>query len=40
MQGKPKVHLEKITLDTIEEIQLSLSHCKDYAVAMAIVTVK
>lgn len=40
MEGKPKVHLEKIALDTIEEIQLSLSHCKDYAVAMAIVTVK
>lgn len=32
-QGKPNVNLKGIDLKNIEDIDLSLSHCKEYAVA-------
>lgn len=32
-QGRPKLKLMKIDLESIEDIDLSISHCKQYAVA-------
>lgn len=32
-QGKPKLNLKGIDLKNIEDIDLSISHCKEYAVA-------
>lgn len=32
-QGKPKLNLSKLNLKVIEDIDLSLSHCREYAVA-------
>lgn len=32
-QGKPQLKLKKIDLKNIEDIDLSISHCKQYAVA-------
>ena len=32
-QGRPKLNLIGIDLDNIEDIDLSISHCKEYAVA-------
>lgn len=32
-QGKPKLNLEAIDLKNIEDIDLSLSHCRKYAIA-------
>lgn len=32
-QGKPKLNITKIQLKEIEDIDLSISHCKEYAVA-------
>lgn len=32
-QGKPILNLIEINLDKIEDIDLSISHCKEYAVA-------
>ena len=38
--GKPNVKISKIDLNGIENIDLSISHCKDYAVATAVVIYK
>ncbi|MCI8759892.1 MAG: holo-ACP synthase [Clostridia bacterium] len=35
-QGRPKVNLKGIDLKNIEDIDLSLSHCKKYAVASVV----
>lgn len=32
-QGKPKLNILGIPLDNIENIDLSISHCKEYAIA-------
>lgn len=32
-QGKPKLNILGIALDNIENIDLSISHCKEYAIA-------
>ena len=34
-QGRPKVNILKSNLSDIEDIDLSISHCKEYAVANA-----
>ena len=36
-QGKPKLNLTGIYLDNIENIDLSISHCKKYAVANVVI---
>ena len=33
IQGKPKLNILGIPLDNIENIDLSISHCKEYAIA-------
>ena len=33
MQGRPKVNIIGVNLDTIESVDISLSHCKQYATA-------
>lgn len=33
MQGRPKVNIIGVNLDKIESIDISLSHCKQYATA-------
>lgn len=38
--GKPKVKISGINLEDIENIDLSISHCKQYAVATAVVIYK
>lgn len=37
--GKPSVNL-KNNIESIESIDISISHCKDYAVAMVVATIK
>lgn len=39
ISGKPEVFL-KIKIDEIENIDISISHCKEYAVAMVVVLFK
>lgn len=39
-QGRPKLNLIGIDLTNIESIDLSISHCKDYAVANVVVLEK
>lgn len=36
-QGKPKLNLKNINLDMVENIDISISHCKMYATANVIV---
>lgn len=38
--GNPKIHFIDIKIDKIENIDISISHCKEYAVATVIVSVK
>ena len=38
--GKPNVKITGINLESIENIDLSISHCKQYAVATAVVIYK
>ena len=38
--GRPIVNLSKLALDNIENIDLSISHCKQYAVATVVVIYK
>lgn len=38
--GKPQIHINKIDLNKIENIDLSISHCKDYACANVVVLYK
>lgn len=40
IQGKPNLRLYNINIDKIENIDISLSHCKEYAVAMVTVLLK
>jgi len=37
--GHPRVEFLDIEIDKLQNIEISISHCKEYAVAMAIVTV-
>ena len=39
-QGKPKVNLIGVNLKNIEQIDLSISHCKQYATANVVVVLK
>lgn len=39
LQGRPKLNLKELYLKGIEDIDLSLSHCKEYAVANVIVSI-
>lgn len=39
-QGKPSIQFIDIELDKVEDIHISLSHCKDYATAMVVVQYK
>lgn len=38
--GRPKIHINKVDLDKIENIDLSISHCKEYACANVVVLFK
>ena len=40
IQGKPNLRLYNINIDKIENIDISLSHCKEYAVGMVTVLLK
>lgn len=39
-EGKPTIKIEKLNLEKIENIDLSISHCKKYATATAIAIYK
>lgn len=39
-QGKPSLNISVIDLQKIESIDISLSHCKEYAVAMVTILYK
>lgn len=39
-QGKPKLNVYNVNLDNIEDIDISISHCKNYAVANVTVLIK
>lgn len=39
-QGRPKLNVYNVNLDNIEEIDISISHCKNYAVANVTVLIK
>ena len=39
-QGRPSLNIKNINLNNIESIDISLSHCKNYAVANVTVLVK
>ena len=38
--GKPKIIIKKIKMDQIENIDISISHCKEYACANVVVLYK
>lgn len=38
--GKPLIHIDKINIEQIENIDLSISHCKEYACANVVVLYK
>ena len=38
--GKPNVKIKRLDLSNIEDIDLSISHCRQYAVATVVVTYK
>ena len=38
--GRPSVKLKNFDMSSIEDIDLSISHCKQYAVATVVVTLK
>lgn len=40
MQGRPYVNLLNIDMEKIENIDISISHCKEYATANAIAEIK
>lgn len=40
LQGRPKVNLKKVDMDKIENIDISISHCKAYAIANVVVLIK
>ena len=39
-QGRPKLNVYNVNLDNIEDIDISISHCKNYAVANVTVLIK
>lgn len=38
--GRPLIHIDKINIEQIENIDLSISHCKEYACANVVVLYK
>lgn len=38
--GRPKIHINKVDQEKIENIDLSISHCKEYACANVVVLYK
>ena len=38
--GKPKINISGINLENIENIDISISHCKQYAVANVVILLK
>ncbi len=38
--GRPKAYIKGIDLDSVESIDISLSHCKEYAIANVVVLYK
>ena len=38
--GRPKANIKGIDLDSIENIDISLSHCKEYAIANVVILYK
>lgn len=40
LQGRPKVNLKNIDMDKIKNIDISISHCKAYAIANVVVLIK
>ena len=38
--GRPIIHIDKINMEEIENIDLSISHCKEYACANVVVLYK
>lgn len=39
-QGKPKLNVNNVNLENVENIDISISHCKNYAVANVTVLIK
>ena len=39
-QGKPKINVNNVNLENVENIDISISHCKNYAVANVTVLIK
>ena len=39
-QGRPRVEISNINNNIIEDIDISISHCKEYAIANAVVVLK
>lgn len=39
-QGKPKLNVNNVNLENVENIDISISHCKNYAVANVTVLLK
>lgn len=39
-QGRPRVEVSNINNNIIEDIDISISHCKEYAIANAVVVLK
>ncbi len=39
-QGKPKINVNNVNLENVENIDISISHCKNYAVANVTVLLK
>lgn len=39
-QGKPNINIEKLNLKNIQSIDLSISHCKQYAIANVVLLEK
>ena len=38
--GRPKAYIKGIDVDSVESIDISLSHCKEYAIANVVVLYK
>jgi len=39
-QGRPSISIKNINMENIENIDISLSHCKEYAIAMVTILYK
>lgn len=40
IEGKPYLNIKGINMENIENIDISLSHCKEYAIAMVSILYK